>query len=200
MAFVATVVYVFWPTTLGGCSTLTIVSGHSMEPTYLTGDLVWSRCGEAQVGDVVVYTPPDTDGARVIHRIIGGNSTDGWLLQGDNNDFVDPWAPDDSLVVGVAQVHIPRLGSVVYVLANPYIWGSLLLIATSIYLWPRAETGDAEGDDAEGGDGENDEGNDEQGVDGESAATDPLSEDSASEDRCAPPASADSQPRAVAAQ
>lgn len=158
LAFVAGLVYVFWPTALGGCSTLTIVSGRSMEPTYQSGDLVWSRCGEATVGDIVVYTPPDTDGARVIHRIIGGNGVDGWILQGDNNSFVDPWSPDDSLVVGVAAVHAPRLGSVVYILANPYIWGSLLLIATAIYLWPRPEAGsdsaahDADADAADAND------------------------------------------------
>ena len=110
------------------------------EPTYQSGDLVWSRCGDAAVGDIVVYTPPDTDGARVIHRIIGGDGVDGWTLQGDNNSFIDPWSPDDSLVVGVAAVHVPRLGSLVYILANPYIWGSLLIIATAIYLWPRTES------------------------------------------------------------
>lgn len=149
MSFIAALVYFFWPTSLGGCSTLTIVSGHSMEPTYLTGDLVWSRCGEAAVGDVVVYTPPDTGGARVIHRIIGGNAVDGWYLQGDNNTFIDPWTPDASLVVGVATAHIPRVGRAVYIVANPYIWGSLLLIATAIYLWPRP---DAEADGDEGSD------------------------------------------------
>lgn len=139
LAVVAGLMYFFWPSSLGGCSTLTIVSGHSMEPTYRSGDLVWSRCGEPAVGDIVVYTPPDTDGAQVIHRIIGGDGVDGWVLQGDNNSFVDPWSPDSSLVVGVATVHVPRLGTVAYVLANPYVWGSLLLLATAIYLWPRSE-------------------------------------------------------------
>ena len=141
-AIVAAVAYLFWPSSLGGCSTMTIVSGNSMEPTYSTGDLVWSRCGEPAVGDVVVYSPPDTDGARVIHRIVGGDGAEGWVLQGDNNDFLDPWNPDDTDVVGIAAVHIPRLGSIVYSLGNPFIWGSLLLLAAAIYLWPR--TGDLE--------------------------------------------------------
>ena len=136
LALLASLVYVFWPSSLGGCSTMTIVSGHSMEPTYLTGDLVWSRCGEPAVGDVVVYTPPGNEGARVIHRIIGGNGEDGWILQGDNNDFVDPWNPDNSHVVGIATVHIPHLGNVMYALGNPYVWGSLLLLAAAIVVWP----------------------------------------------------------------
>lgn len=149
LAFIAGLVYFFWPTTLGGCSTLTIVSGQSMEPTYYTGDLVWARCGEPQVGDVVVYEPPGTDGARVIHRIIEGDST-AWVIQGDNNAFLDPWEPDNSQVVGIARLHIPNLGSVVYTLANPYIWISLFFLAAAIYLWPRTE------DDGESGPGADD--------------------------------------------
>lgn len=149
VAFVAGLVYFFWPTTLGGCSTLTIVAGHSMEPTYFTGDLVWSRCGDAAVGDVVVYTPPETDGARVIHRITGGDEVAGWVIQGDNNTFVDPWTPDSTHVVGVARAHVPNLGTAVYALANPYIWVSLLLIAGAIYLWPRARDAEPAVDDAE---------------------------------------------------
>ena len=52
IAFV--VAYFTWPTSLGGCTTLTIVSGHSMEPTYYTNDIVVSRCGSPEVGDIAV--------------------------------------------------------------------------------------------------------------------------------------------------
>lgn len=148
-ALLAGLVYLFWPSSLGGCSTLTIVSGHSMEPTYFTGDLVWSRCGEPAVGDVVVYSPPETDGSHVIHRIIGGNGTDGWILQGDNNDFVDPWTPDNSRIVGIAAVHIPNLGTIMHSLGSPYIWISVLVLAAAILLWPRAEEPEEPEDDAE---------------------------------------------------
>lgn len=137
VAVVAGLGYLFWPSSLGGCSTLTIVSGNSMEPTYSTGDLVWSRCGEPSIGDVVVYTAPDTGGGQVIHRIVGGDSDQGWVLQGDNNDFLDPWNPDSSQIVGVARVHLPGLGSIVHSLGNPYIWVSLLIIAGALVLWPR---------------------------------------------------------------
>lgn len=136
LALLAGLGYLFWPSSLGGCSTLTIVSGHSMDPTYATGDLVWSRCGDPAVGDVVVYTPSDADGARVIHRIIGGNGTDGWILQGDNNDFLDPWHPDNSEILGIATVHVPGLGSILYSLGNTWVWASLLIIAAAIFLWP----------------------------------------------------------------
>lgn len=140
-AFLAGVVLVFWPTSLGGCSTFTIVSGHSMEPTYYTGDLVWSRCGEPSIGDVVVYQPEDTGGARVIHRIIGGSAADGWVIQGDNNDFLDPWTPSNDQILGSAVLHISGLGRVVFFLASPYLWISLFFLAAGIYVWPRKEDG-----------------------------------------------------------
>ena len=128
--------FFLWPSSLGGCTTLTIVSGHSMEPLYYTGDLVVSRCGGYQVGDIVVYNPPDVGGARVIHRIIGGNGEDGWVMQGDNNDFVDPWQPTNDRVLGKAVLHVPQLGKLASVLLSPLTWLSLLLVALALVIWP----------------------------------------------------------------
>ncbi len=128
--------YFLWPTSLGGCTTLTIVSGHSMEPTYYTGDLVVSRCGDYQVGDVVVYNPPNVGTARVIHRIIGGDGATGWVMQGDNNDFIDPWEPTDDRVLGKAVLHLPKVGLVGSVLVSPITWVSLLLLAAALVIWP----------------------------------------------------------------
>lgn len=134
-----------WPSSLGGCTTLTIVSGHSMEPTYYTGDLVVARCGDVGVGDVVVYTPPDVGGARVIHRIVGQDG-DGWVLQGDNNGFLDPWTPTDDDVLGSAVLHVPNLGTVAGILLSPMIWVSLLVLAAAVLVWPpRAHAEPAEG-------------------------------------------------------
>lgn len=128
--------YFLWPTSLGGCTTLTIVSGHSMEPTYYTGDLVVSRCGEYQAGDIVVYNPPNVGTARVIHRIIGGDGATGWVMQGDNNDFVDPWQPTDDRVLGRSVLHLPKVGLVGSVLVSPITWVSLLLLAAALVIWP----------------------------------------------------------------
>lgn len=155
----AIAVWFLWPSSLGGCTTLTIVSGHSMEPTYYTGDLVVSRCGEYGVGDVVVYNPPKVGNARVIHRIVSG-TPDGWLIQGDNNAFVDPWMPGNERVLGKAVLHLPKVGLVGSVLVSPITWVSLLLVAAALVVWPSREdekaTGEvpatAEGDEAAGGD------------------------------------------------
>ena len=125
-----------WPTSLGGCTTLTIVSGHSMEPTYYTGDLVVSRCGSYQVGDIVVYNPPNVGSARVIHRIHGGDAEAGWVMKGDNNSFLDPWQPTNDRVLGKAVLHLPKVGLLGTVLVSPMTWISLLLVAAALVIWP----------------------------------------------------------------
>ena len=151
-AFVALVLalgWLLWPSSFGGCTTLTIVAGQSMEPTYYTGDLVVSRCGPVEVGDVVVYSPPDVGGARVIHRIVGGDA-DGWVVQGDNNDFLDPWNPTAENVLGTAVLRIPNVGSFASILLSPVTWISLLLLALALVVWP-ASRAPAEGGDADAG-------------------------------------------------
>ena len=125
-----------WPSSLGGCTTLTIVSGHSMDGTYRTGDLVVSRCGPAEVGDVIVYQPQDMGGVRIIHRIVGGTADDGWVVQGDNNDFTDPWTPRGDEVVGVARVHVGGAGALSSLFLSPVVWVSLILVAAGILCWP----------------------------------------------------------------
>ncbi|QGQ20329.1 signal peptidase I [Cellulomonas sp. JZ18] len=143
-ALLAAAAVLLWPTNLGGCTSLTVVSGHSMEPTYRTGDLVLARCGTPQVGDVVVYVPEGYGGARIIHRITGGDG-DGWVLQGDNNPEVDPFAPTDEDVVGVARVHVPAVGRVGLLMTNPWFWASLVVVGLGLLVWPgRQATADDE--------------------------------------------------------
>ena len=127
--------WLLWPSSLGGCTTLTIVSGESMEPTYYTGDLVVSRCGPVEVGDVIVYNPPDVGGARVIHRIVDGDA-DGWVVQGDNNGFLDPWQPTGDQILGSAVLHLPQVGKFAAILLSPLTWISLLIIALAVVIWP----------------------------------------------------------------
>ncbi len=136
---VAGALWFVWPSSLGGCTTLTVVSGHSMEPTYFTGDLVVARCGTPRVGDVVVYHPPGMGKARVIHRLIGGDGTSGWTVKGDNNTFVDPFSPTDSNVVGIAVLHIPEVGRASAVLLSPLLWLAVLLAAAVVLIWPSAD-------------------------------------------------------------
>lgn len=131
-----------WPTSLGGCTTMTVVSGHSMEPTYFTGDIVLARCGQPSVGDIVVYSPPGIGGdARIIHRIVDG-TPDGWTLQGDNNDFIDAFTPSNGDVLGVAKVHIPKLALLGSALTSPFVWCGMIALSLAILMWPRNDDGD----------------------------------------------------------
>jgi signal peptidase I len=141
--------WLLWPSSLGGCTTLTIVSGKSMEPTYSTGDLVVSRCGPVEVGDVIVYNPPDVGGARVIHRIVDGDAG-GWIVKGDNNSFLDPWQPTEDQILGSAVLHLPHVGKFAAILLSPLTWISLLIIALAVVIWPGRDGEDDEEQDGEG--------------------------------------------------
>lgn len=145
-AIALVVVYFTWPSSLGGCTTLTIVSGHSMEPTYYTNDIVVSRCGTPEVGDIAVYATEDTGGARIVHRVIGGDGASGWQFQGDNNDFVDEFHPTNDDVLGTAVLHIPKAGLVAKTVSSPLVWLSLFVLATALFVWP-ARDDEAERED-----------------------------------------------------
>lgn len=158
----AVAIVVLWPTSLGGCTTLTVVSGTSMEPTYLDGDIVVSRCGSPAVGDAVVYQPEELGGARIIHRIVGGDAEQGWVLQGDNNDWLDPFQPVDAEVLGINVLHLPKLGLVARTLMNPWVWVSLILVALGLLLWPSSvDEADGDGEDDDTRDDAQDEPDDE---------------------------------------
>lgn len=140
-SFAVAAALLLWPSSLGGCTSLIVVSGHSMEPTYSTGDVVVARCGAPKIGDIVVYQPDGLKG-HVIHRLVAGNGADGWTVKGDNNTWVDPFTPTDHEVVGIAQFHLPRIGLVTTALSSPIVWVSVLLLALALFLWPRAEDDD----------------------------------------------------------
>jgi signal peptidase len=102
------------PDFLGGPATYVIVSGHSMEPTLRTADLaVMLRRGSYRRGDVIAYRirrGQPGGGARVIHRIVGGSATLGYITQGDNRGYRDPWRPTPSDIEGTLALRVPRLG------------------------------------------------------------------------------------------
>jgi signal peptidase I len=102
------------PQVLGGPAAYVIVSGHSMEPTLGSGDLVVAReSGSYRVGDIVAYRIPKGDpgaGALVIHRITGGSARTGYVTRGDNRDGPDEWRPKPADVLGKRVVTVPHAG------------------------------------------------------------------------------------------
>jgi signal peptidase len=125
-----------WPSSLGGATTVVIVSGSSMEPTFSDGDLVIAREGPVDIGDIVVYQPAEIGGARVVHRIIGGDPIEGYQIQGDNNGWVDQWSPTQDEIVGRVDVHLPGGGRLAQAIISPWLWGFVLLGAVVLILWP----------------------------------------------------------------
>jgi len=64
-------------------------------------------------------------------------------VRGDNNSWVDPFTPTDADVLGIARLHVPKLGMFARLFATPYVWVSLIVIALALLMWPRDDDGDA---------------------------------------------------------
>jgi signal peptidase len=121
---------------LDGPASFLVVKGTSMLPTLHTGDLVLAEAQSSyQVGDLVVYAVPSGQigaGDELIHRIVGGSATAGFVLQGDNNPSPDPWTVPSSDVLGKEAAVVPGAGRWLLVLRTPLFAG---LAAAAIAAW-----------------------------------------------------------------
>ncbi|MGD0810711.1 MAG: signal peptidase I [Acidimicrobiales bacterium] len=109
-----------------------VTDGISMEPLYHTGDLVViAPASSYHVGQIVAYHG-DLDGHLVVlHRIVGGNATSGFLMKGDNNHSIDPIHPRASQVIGRAILHIPKVG---IVMKSPELRALIALVIVVLLL------------------------------------------------------------------
>jgi signal peptidase len=132
----------FWamflrPQSLGGSAGYVLVSGHSMNPLYHTGDMILVRHHSSyKIGDIIAYKVPKGDamaGAQVIHRIVGGNATHGFIVQGDNRTAPDVWRPKPADIVGSATLQIPQAVVVLQYLRSPVLLG--LLAASFVFVF-----------------------------------------------------------------
>jgi len=123
------------PQSLGGRAGYVLVSGKSMLPRFHTGDLVLvEREASYHVGEVVAYHVPKGDpmaGAQVIHRIIGGNAKQGFVVKGDNRTAPDVWHPKPQNIVGAKLLRIPDALLVLRFLRSPFLLG--LLAASFVF-------------------------------------------------------------------
>lgn len=117
------------PQVLGGPATFVAVRGSSMVPTYLHGDLVVVESAAMyKVGQVVAYRVPAGEvgaGHVVIHRIVGGDATHGFTMQGDHNTAPDPWRPKQADMVGMASFRVANAGRLIAIVQQPVIMGGL---------------------------------------------------------------------------
>jgi len=143
LAFVAAVI-VLWaftlrPQALGGPAVFVAVRGSSMLPTYEHGDLVVVQSAAAyKVGDVVAYRVPAGQigaGKIVIHRIVDGDATHGFTLQGDHNTAPDPWHPRRADMVGIATFRLSSAGRLISLVQQPVILAGLAsAIVVTVFL------------------------------------------------------------------
>jgi signal peptidase I len=136
---VAAMLYL-WPARLGGSSTLVVVRGDSMLPTYRNGDLVVARAtGGYHAGDVVVYRVPDGQpgaGSLIIHRLreIAADGT--IVVRGDNRDADDALGATHADIVGSARLRLPAGGLVLFLLSRWWMFAVVVGTAVTTLLWP----------------------------------------------------------------
>ncbi|MDY7084901.1 MAG: signal peptidase I [Actinomycetota bacterium] len=105
-----------------------VTHGVSMNPVYYKGDLVVIvRRGSYQVGDIVAYRD-ERSGERVLHRIIGGDATNGFVFKGDNNQSIDFPRPTQGELVGKELFHIPHGGIWLKPLLSPAGLGMIMFL------------------------------------------------------------------------
>jgi signal peptidase I len=117
------------PQSLGGSALYIVIRGTSMLPTYQNGDLVVMQSAPTYAtGDAIAYRVPSGEigeGHVIVHRITGGDGTDGFLVQGDNNDAVDPWVPRTTDIAGKSWLVVPGVGRLVTMIHQPVVAGGL---------------------------------------------------------------------------
>ncbi|MGH3049763.1 MAG: signal peptidase I [Gaiellaceae bacterium] len=140
------------PQALGGRAGWVLVDGTSMLPRYHTGDLVLvERQSQYHVGEVIAYRVPKGDamaGAQVIHRIVAGNGTKGFVVQGDNRTAPDVWHPKTSDIIGAKLLRVPDAWFVLKWLRSPLLLG-LLAAAIVFAKVLGGKGGEGEGDSTE---------------------------------------------------
>jgi len=113
VAAVIGTLFAFRPEALGGSVAYISVRGGSMTPTLHDGDLAIVRKSLTyHRADVVAFRVPDGQpdaGLEVIHRIIGGSGSAGFITKGDHNSAVDPWHPRIGQVLGKVWFSVPKL-------------------------------------------------------------------------------------------
>jgi signal peptidase len=131
----------FWPQSLGGKVSYVRVDGHSMDPTFHMGDLaIVRRQSSYRVGDAVAYRIPHGEfaaGAMVIHRLVGGNGTTGYVTKGDNKNLPDEWHPKTGDIVGRVRYDVPGAGTKIAALTRPmYLGGLVAALTVTVMLFP----------------------------------------------------------------
>jgi signal peptidase I len=121
------------PTKVGGQASYVIIHGKSMEPKFHAGDLVLLRKAPSyQVGDIVTYWD-ESMAAYTIHRILEIKQ-DRFILQGDNNSWIDPVQPGYQEIIGKLWIHLPKVGRTMEWLRSPINFALIVALAGGILM------------------------------------------------------------------
>lgn len=133
--------FAFAPTNLGGRTSYVIVQGNSMEPDFHLGDLAIIRTASSyKINDIVTYWDEIIQ-AHVIHRIIAIEQ-DRFILQGDNNGWIDTTQPSSDDILGKLWIHIPHAGKFMDWMKEPINFALTItlfggIVMTTLFLKPR---------------------------------------------------------------
>lgn len=99
-----------------------IVLTDSMVPAFRSGDMVFVKRTQAdaiQTGDVITFNPSSSSDAYLTHRVTEkipdyqGSGVTCFRTKGDANDSEDSFLIDESRVIGVVKLAVPKLGMVI---------------------------------------------------------------------------------------
>ena len=141
-AWLVSVWWYVWPTSLAGHTTFTVVQGQSMEPEMHFGDLVYARSSaQYRPGDIVVYRIPDGqpgEGQLVIHRVIERHEDGTLVIKGDNRESTDDVVVTDTDVLGKSIKNLgPVAGKALGLL--PIAFALVVGAVVTFLLWPQEE-------------------------------------------------------------
>jgi signal peptidase I len=140
VALVLAAVWAFWPMPLGGGTTYVTTHGISMEPRFHTGDLaVLHSARSYSVGDVVAYRSVSLK-TVVMHRIVELDG-DRFVIQGDNNAWLDEDHSSQDKVLGKLWLRVPQGGKVLAAVGSPVgvgVLGGVALALVGVVRPPRS--------------------------------------------------------------
>lgn len=130
-----------WPASLGGSNRIITVQGHSMEPTYHTGDLLVLDSGATpEVGRIIVFRIPADEpggGHLVVHRMIGRRADGTFITQGDNAPNPDVFLTTRTDILGSPRFSIPHGGEAIGLFGTPTGLAVTAGLLGTLLMWPR---------------------------------------------------------------
>ena len=129
---------------------LSVIRSNSMYPVWERGDMViiknLNEKDAVQNGDIVFFETEEgslSDKGWIAHRVMDGNTAQGYVTKGDANDYTDQndgsglidreWIAAKALTIGETPIVIPKLGHL-SLLVEKYQGNSLLLPAIALIL------------------------------------------------------------------